>query len=339
MRRVLLAALCMLCLLTITCRMPASAAHVARPEPERQTLHIVNASGEDVLGIVFQTGQGVRVFRFDMAPGDSETIDNPGGTADVRVDTGLTLWHFAAVPLEDSVRLTLHGVRPPVLELAKANVDTHRMVGEAQDLLPATNAKPACALQRFRPGMPVQEVCSILGTDTPRDDQGALLASLDFAGLVWAARLISTPPEGEKNRTAASPEVLTHLELRRRLDAATLKAVLHTLYARHYAPWQAELPGLDINFPRMPLESARRRELLDTLLTPFLAAGQGEATIMLAPADMLPKLAEADTPPSGDVHLFTVTARLKAHNLIVDVATYQEKDASTTTTDTEHTQE
>ena len=68
--------------------------------------------------------------------------------------------------------------------------------------------------------------------------------------------------------------------------------------------------------------SAQHRQMLQQILDYFLAAGQGEATIMLAPAAMLPNLADADT-PRQDVQLFTLTLRPASKNLIVDVAAYQ----------------
>ena len=34
-----------------------------------------------------------------MAPGARDDIENPGVTADLRVDTGLAFWFFKAVPL------------------------------------------------------------------------------------------------------------------------------------------------------------------------------------------------------------------------------------------------
>ena len=48
---------------------------------------------------------------------------------------------------------------------------------------------------------------------------------------------------------------------------------------------------------------------------------------MLAPTEMLPKLADADA-PSSDVQLFTITLRPASKNIVVDVAAYQESEVS-----------
>ena len=173
--------------------------------------------------------------------------------------------------------------------------------------------------------MRMKDVCALLDQSPPHDDNDAVLTSLGFAGMVWAARLLPGQVENGKPGIARTngPDRLEHMELRRKLDAATLNKLLTTLYAQGYAPWQAELPGLDMNFVEMPkTDTAKHREILQQVLDYFMSAGQGEATIMLAPAAMLPKLADADKPQS-DVQLFTLTLRHSSKNLVVDVAAYQ----------------
>ena len=118
------------------------------------------------------------------------------------------------------------------------------------------------------------------------------------------------------------------MELRRKLDQATLDKLMLALYDQKYSPWQAELPGLDINFTQMPsMDLAKQKDMLRQVLEYFMAAGKGEATIMLAPTDILPKLADADA-PSGDVQLFTITLRPASKNIVVDVAAYRESEES-----------
>ena len=77
-----------------------------------------------------------------------------------------------------------------------------------------------------------------------------------------------------------------------------------------------------MNFTEMTdPDVARQKDILQKALDYFLASGRGEATIMLAPAAMLPALANADA-PQNDVQLFTVTLRQASRALIVDVAAY-----------------
>lgn len=303
----------------------ANAAHIAKPGPEPQILSLVNATGEDVLSMGFQTGRNVHFVRLDMPPGGKDDIENPGALTNLRVDTGLALWLFKDVPLNKAQSMTLRMGDKPMLELAAPKAEPQRIAGEEQNLLPGPDAGPVCALDRFRPGMPMKDVCAVLSATPQRDDNGAVLASLGFAGMVWAARLEPVQPEGKSSKAA---QVLDHMELRRKLDHDTLEKLLQSLYDQKYSPWQAELPGLDINFTQMPsMDLAKQKDMLRQVLEYFLAAGKGEATIMLAPTDMLPKLADADA-PSGDVQLFTITLRLASKNLVVDVAAYRESEES-----------
>ena len=302
------------------------AAHIAKPGPEPQILSLVNATGEDVLSMGFQTGRNMHFVRLDMPPGGKDDIENPGALTNLRVDTGLALWLFKDVPLNKAQTLTLRMGDKPVLELAMPKAEPQRIAGEAQSLLPGPDAGPVCALDRFRPGMPMKDVCALLSATPQRDDNDAVLASLGFAGMVWAARLEPAQPEGKPANKAA--QVLDHMELRRKLDQETLEKLMQSLYDQKYSPWQAELPGLDINFTQMPsMDLAKQKDMLRQVLEYFMAAGKGEATIMLAPTDILPKLADADA-PSGDVQLFTITLRPASKNIVVDVAAYRESEES-----------
>ena len=302
------------------------AAHIAKPGPEPQILSIVNATGEDVLSMGFQTGKNVHFVRLDRPPGGKDDIENPGALTNLRVDTGLALWLFKDVPLNKAQKLTLRMGEKPTLELAAPKAEPQRLAGEVQSLLPGPDAGPVCTLERFRPGMPMKDVCALLSATPQRDDNDAVLASLGFAGMVWAARLEPAQPEGKPGNKAA--QVLDHMELRRKLDKETLEKLMQSLYDQKYSPWQAELPGLDINFTQMPsMDLAKQKDMLHQVLEYFLTAGKGEATIMLAPTDILPKLADADA-PSGDVQLFTITLRPASKNLVVDVAAYREGEES-----------
>lgn len=292
-----------------------------------QNLVISNKTEEDLLNISLQSKGVTQFARLDMAPGGSDEIENPGGTADLRLDTGLALWTFSAVPVGQAASLAF-GPRPEQMTLTTAKGVSRQFNARMQSLLPDENSGPVCMLDQFRPGMSMKDVCALLDKSPPHDDNDAVLTSLGFAGMVWAARLL--PGQAENGTAGAAvtarpgdPDRLEHMELRRKLDAATLNKLLETLYAQDYAPWQAELPGLDMDFVELPrTDPAQHRQVLRQVLDYFLAAGQGEATIMLAPAAMLPNLADADT-PRQDVQLFTLTLRPASKNLVVDVAAYQ----------------
>ena len=86
-------------------------------------------------------------------------------------------------------------------------------------------------------------------------------------------------------------------------------------------PWQAELPGLDMNFTEMPVADQKRQmEILHMALGMLMNAPRGDACIMMAPGDMLPDLI-SDT-PRKDVQLFTITVRRPTATLIVDMTAY-----------------
>lgn len=303
----------------------AQAAQIARSNPELRTLSIVNATREDILSIGFQAGRHMHFVRLDMAPDGKDEMENPGGTADLQVDTGLALWRFKTVPLAQAQGLTLRVAATPVLELALGKGQQRRIEGEAYSLMPGPDSGPVCALDRFRPGMAMKNVCALLAPDLLRDDNDALLTSLGFAGTVWAARL---EPSQDKEDTVAAKgqDRLGRMELRRRLDMETLEKLFRTLSVQNYSLWQAELPGLDINFTQMPgMDTKKQKDMLHKVLEYFLDTGKGEASIMLVPTGMLPQLADADT-PHGDVQLFTVILRPESGNLVVDVAAYQDGD-------------
>jgi hypothetical protein len=320
-RRFRLPLLPLLALLLPLCTLSTGNAARANPTGERppQLLRIVNNTGADVLNLCFTRQGRTQYVRLDMPPHGNDMVENPGGSADLRVDTGLALWRFAAVPLGKARALTFDSGEPPALTVALRPEGQRRIAGSVTPLLPGPEHGPVCHLDQFRPGMTMREVCALLDPHPPRDDNDAVLTSLGFAGMVWAARL----SPGTEDSGGVGTDRLDHMELRRPLDAPTLDKLLKTLYAQGYAPWQAELPGLDMNFTEMTGRSAERRTaLLRRTVDDFLAAGAGEATIMLAPQKLLPVLDDADA-PHGDVQLFTLTLRCISRTLIVDVAAYQ----------------
>lgn len=199
-------------------------------------LTISNQSSHDLLNIRFRQGRDMYFVRLDMAPGARDDIENPGGTADLRVDTGLAFWFFKGVPLKQARRLIFCGEHTACLILEQSNKISRHLSATVQSLLPEELNRPVCALDQFRPGMTMGEVCSLLSPDSPRDDNDAVLTSLGFAGMVWAARLAPDQPAGAHSGPGGHDR-LRHLELRRELSADTLDNLLRTLYAQGYAPW------------------------------------------------------------------------------------------------------
>ena len=146
---------------------------------------------------------------------------NPGGTADLRMDMGLYLWDFNKVRLAGVQSLTLCGEHHPCLLVRGLDGKISHVNGTEKSLLPAEDARPVCALSKFRPGMLMKDACALLEKDPLRDDGGAVLTSLGFADMVWAARLTPYTP-GDDNVEAfpvkAGGEVLEHVELRQKLQ-------------------------------------------------------------------------------------------------------------------------
>ena len=298
---------------------------LARDTPEdEKSLTIRNQSAEELLSIRFTVGHQANYARLDLLPGGEDQLLNPGGSADLRMDMGLSLWDFSAIRLADLQSLTLCGEHRPCLLLRGLDGKTSHVTGRETSLLPADDARPVCALSKFRPGMKMQDACALLEKDPPRDDGGAVLTSLGFADMVWAARLTPyTPGDDDVEVFPVQPgdEVLEHVELRQKLNDQRLNTLLSSLYAMSYRPWQAELPGLDMNFTEMPVADQKRQmEILHMALGMLMNAPRGDACIMMAPGDMLPDLI-SDT-PRHDVQLFTITVRRPTATLIVDMTAY-----------------
>ena len=316
-------------LLAILCALSAQAAQT----PAAQ-LSISNQTRQDLLNIRFRSGPRVFFLRLDMAPGQRVEVENPGGVADMRVDTGLQFWAFPAVPVGEARRMTFCGDHEACMVLELRDGISRHVDGQVQELVPAPGSRPVCELSQFRPGMTMSDVCSLLHLDAPRDDNDAVLEGLGFAGQLWAARLIpgsgasGDAPDGadgadDADARAVGHEYLEHLELRRPLEQQTLERLLATLYGQGLTPWQAEFPGLDMDFTEMPdLTAEKKRQVLDQALRRFLEAGRGEASFMLAPQSELPALADADAPRS-DVQIFTLTLRPDSGTLLVDLAAYR----------------
>jgi len=211
----------------------SSPAFATRDTPEdEKSLTIRNESAEELLSIRFTVGNQANYARLDLLPGGEDQLLNPGGTADLRMDMGLYLWDFNKVRLAGVQSLTLCGEHHPCLLVRGLDGKISHVNGTEKSLLPAEDARPVCALRKFRPGMLMKDACALLEKDPLRDDGGAVLTSLGFADMVWAARLTPYTP-GDDNVEAfpvkAGGEVLEHVELRQKLSDQRLDALLATV--------------------------------------------------------------------------------------------------------------
>ncbi len=288
--------------------MPAPSSHAAG----KDLLRLENQSETDILNIRVTAGKKDFFLRLDLAPNDSDEVENPDLVANLRVDYGLFFLFYEKVPLPDAVALVFCSAHADCLSVDLKDGKSLHLQGKRQDLVPEENSRPVCELSRFTPGMTMADVCSILEKEAPKDDNGAVIAGLGFDGQLWAARLY--PGKGG---------LLEHLELRRPLEFADLKKLLESLWKNKYVPWQAELPGLDVDFAEMSQKDTMAQwNFLDGALDNFLKDRKGEATVMFAPAGSLPLLADSDA-PARDVQLFTLTLRPKSNLMLLDVAAYK----------------
>lgn len=312
---------CLLCLLLARPCPAAPTGEAAEPP----TLNIRNLSGQDLLGIRFRAAGEESFARLDLPPSGEDALENPGGTQDIRLDMGFALWNFPAVRLDALTGIAACGAHEQAcLILVHRNGREEHRRGEVWNLLPEPGSRPVCALTSFHTGMKMRDACDIIEKNAPRDETGAVLTSLGFADLIWAARL--TPGPGDP-----ATALLEHLELRQVLKREHLRALLRTLTAQGYALWQAEFPGMDFDFTEMAaIDEEKRHAILEQGVDLLFAAGTGEATIMVAPKTQIPLLREADA-PEQDVQLFTISLQPASRTLLVDIAAYRaERDGEET---------
>lgn len=295
---------------------------LASPLPEEAdveppTLSVRNLTTQELLSVRFSTARQENFARLDLPPSGEDALENPGGKQDIRLDMGFALWTFTGIALDDLTGIAACAEhKESCLILVHRNGKTEHRQGTVWNLLPEPGSRPVCALTRFRTGMKMQDACAILEKDAPRDENGAVLTSLGFADLIWAARL--TPGPGDPDVAS-----LEHLELRQVLTREHLHALLQTLYAQGYCLWQAEFPGMDVDFTEMAsIDDAQRQRILEQGIELMFAAGTGEASIMLAPRSQVAALREADA-PGEDVQLFTVSLYPASRTLLVDIAAYR----------------
>lgn len=297
--------------------------------PKAAALDIANNSPLEILNILVRPESGKPQFfwRLDLAPKASDQVENPGCKAALRLDTGLSFILFKNVNLAGAAKIAISG--PEGATLAISGKSPASIMGEITNLVPRAGEKILCELDQFRPRMPMKDVCAILPAHAPRDDNGSVITGLSFAGIPWAARLIPTKEGPVSDQTR-----LEHLELRRPLAPDAPLRILAFLESKGYIPWQAEFPGIAMDFADMANQDPGMREkLLRDAVEGFMADAarapeanpadtEMEASIMLAPAASLPSLADADTPPS-DVQLYTLVIRPVSGLMLIDVAAYQ----------------
>ena len=289
----------------------------AEEEAEPPTLSIRNLTAQELLSVRFSTARQESFARLDLPPSGEDALENPGGKQDVRLDMGFALWTFTGIALDDLKGMAACSEhKESCLLLLHRDGKTEHRQGKVWNLLPEPRSRPVCALTRFRTGMKMQDACAILEKDAPHDENGAVLTSLGFADRVWAARL--TPGPGDPDTAT-----LEHLELRQELSREHLRALLQTLYTQGYCLWQAEFPGMDVDFTEMAaIGEEQRHRILEQGIDLIFAAGTGEASIMLAPRSQVEALREADA-PEEDVQLFTVSLYPASRTLLVDIAAYR----------------
>lgn len=291
------------------------------------TLSIANKTTRDIINIHVSSAEKDFFLRLDLLPGATDSIENPELTADLRVDTGLELWNFQAVNLKQARNLSFFEGKPVFLDLTTVSGKVIRIDGAVQSMVPEHGGQPVCSLEKFHPAMTMKDVCAIFPDEMPRDDNGALLTGLGFAGLTWASRLIPARDENAKEDS-----LLEHLELRRPLAQADTEKLLKHLFQQGYVPWQAEFPGKDEQFGAEPAvrSEAHVLEQVDRFLASQLPVRHNdhslgkkcvEASILMAPGNILPQLETADEPES-DVQIFTVVLRPCTGVLLLDVAAY-----------------
>ena len=279
------------------------------------TILVSNRSHNDLVGIrVIQDGT-ISLSRLDLAPGNDEDLENPGGIAELRLDLGLSICSWKEVDLNAARVIMACPAHEGCIVVTDANDQSVHLSGDCKSLLPAPGDPPVCTLDSFRAGMTMRDACGLINTAYTADDS-AYLTSLGFAGLVWSARLYAGMSED-----VASAR-LEDIELRQVLDENSLHAVQTALDSQGYVPWQATLPGIEMNFTEMgDMDAVGQRELLTLAISSFLRGGRGEASILFAPAGMLGELTTGDA-PSLDVQLFTVILRRDSDTLILDMASY-----------------
>lgn len=291
---------------------------------ESATILIRNQSHRDLVAIRIFDGTTASFARLDLGPGGEDELENPGGTAEIRLDLGLVLTSWDKVQLDGLQSLTLCPSHENCLIITGRDKNPVHRQGESRSLLPAPNAAPVCSITGFRAGMTMKDACGLMQNYYTMEED-VYLATLGFANIAWSARLYANTERGEELENA----VLENVELRQKLSPANLQAVQEALDRLGYTAWQATFPGMELTFSDMAgYTRESRNEILRVCTTSFLHQGRGIGSIMFAPADLMARMSSEnpDDLQGVSTQLFTISLHRDSDTLILDISAYSTED-------------
>ncbi len=315
--------LCLLAVLTLTS--PAHGAQAVRAaqkqaapaDPDAAVMLLTNESRQDLVAIRISGGETTSFARVDLVPGDEDEVENPGGTASVRLDLGLSLAQWDDVQLDHVLRLALCGSHDCCLAVTRAGGEPVHMKGTSRSLLPPPDSTPACSLDGFHAGMTMKDACGLL-RDYDAMEEHIMLAPMGFAGIVWSARLYAGEESGEDLENAQ----LESVELRQRLSDDNVDAVLAALARLKYVPWQATFPGAELTFTEMLSYTPEDHgAILNACLKAFRAQSSGSGVIQYVPEALMKTLTSLQV-PRGTTQIYTLTLHNDALALSLDMSAY-----------------
>ncbi len=315
--------LCLLAVLTLAA--PAHGAQATRAtqkqaapaDPDAAVMLLTNESRQDLVAIRISSGETTSFARVDLVPGDEDEVENPGGTASVRLDLGLSLAQWDNVQLDHVLRLALCGSHDCCLAVTRAEGEAAHMKGTSRSLLPPPDSTPACSLDGFHAGMTMMDACGLL-RDYDAMEEHIMLAPMGFAGIVWSARLYAGEESGEDLKNTQ----LESVELRQRLSDDNVNAVLAALARLKYVPWQATFPGAELTFTEMlSYTPGDRGSILNACLKAFRSQSSGSGVIQYVPEALMKTLTSLQV-PRGTTQIYTLTLHNDARTLSLDMSAY-----------------
>lgn len=305
-------------MLAAPCPVAARAARKAAPEPaEPATMLLANKGRQDLVAIRIISNETTSFARMDLAPGEEDEVENPGGTADICLDLGLSLSFWKKVQITGIKSLTLCGDHEACLAVQDMNDKVEHLKGTVRSLMITPGQLPACSLEGFRTGMTMKDACGLLKDyDVMEDD--IYLAPMGYANIIWSARLYAN----RENAASLEDAVLESVELRQTLTPETLEAVLQTLEREHYVPWQATFPGIELTFTDMHGYAEKDRlAILRLCMEAFLHQSRGNCTIQFVPGSLMETLTGMEM-PRGDTQIYSLTLHEEAQTLTLDMSAY-----------------
>ena len=137
---------------------------MAAPDPDGDTLLITNHSHNDLVGVRFIQGKNISLSRLDLAPGNDEELEKPAGSAEIRLDLGLSMCSWPKVNLDEIRSITLCPDHENCIILTDQNGNSRHETGDCRSLLPPPGSAPVCALDKFRPRMTMRDACGLINT-------------------------------------------------------------------------------------------------------------------------------------------------------------------------------